>query len=253
MRAVLSRLGRLLAASLLCLTASAAGAAPRAFIVGAYILPPLSYLDEAGELRGESVDLVRRALAALDYEPEFRVLPMKRCLVGMADGDISMMLPVVVTPERSTYMRFSDPVLSLRSVLWKRGAGPSGCWETFADLAGKRIGTTLGYYYGPDWQQALAEGLFTVAEVSGRSPDRTLFLLLVEGRLDMLLCDLTIGRRLKERNSPLFDDVFPCPKLVGRAIPLSVPISQAYFKRHGMDGESFMDDFNAALKTAGSR
>lgn len=235
----------LLAAALaVCLAAGAAPARGPVLEVGAYLLPPMSELDDSGELLGRSVDGIARALAAMGYEPRFTVLPFKRCLAGMREGTLALMLPCVVTDERRTYMRFSEPVDYMHTVIWKRGAATADCWKTLDDLKGLRIGAIQGYHYGPKWQQALIAGVFEVESTTGRDPNRTNFLMLLEGRIDMFVCDRSIGEYLKKENAPRFDDVYPCPGEVGERIPLSVPVSLRYFREHGMSPEEFLARFD---------
>ncbi|EGB14809.1 hypothetical protein DND132_1602 [Pseudodesulfovibrio mercurii] len=230
-----------------CLTAGFARARGPVLEVGAYLLPPLAELDESGVLRGRSVDGIARVLAAMGYEPRFTVLPFKRCLAGMREGSLALMLPCVSTDERRVYMRFSEPVDYMHTVLWKRGTAPADCWQTLDDLKGLRIGTIQGYYYGPKWQEALAAGTFVVESAMGRDPNRGNFLMLIEDRIDMFVCDRRIGEYLKKENSPRFDDVHACPGEVGERIPLCVPVSLRYFREHDLSPETFLARFNGLL------
>ncbi|WP_316896906.1 transporter substrate-binding domain-containing protein [Pseudodesulfovibrio indicus] len=218
--------------------------------VGTYVLPPLSVLDESGRLGGESLDLLSRALAEMGYVPEYRILPMKRCLEGMLHGELAMMLPVVKTAERSTYMLFSEPVVRLESVFWKRDSARVRCWETPEDLVGHRIGIALGYVYGPELQRLKREYKLNLTELGGKNPEKTLFLMLEAGRMDLILCDRSIGEYIKARNRPLFDDIVPCPRPVGQSISLNYPISKEYFDKHKLDADAFLSRLNESLTAA---
>ncbi|MGE4423683.1 MAG: substrate-binding periplasmic protein [Pseudodesulfovibrio sp.] len=241
--------GLLLAATLaVCLAAGDARARGPVFEVAAYLLPPSSRLDESGNLSGGIVEVVGRVLSDMGYTPKFRVLPFRRCLEAMRDGTAAMMLPCVVSIERQAFMRFSDPVEYMHTVLWKVGPDPAGCWETLEDLAGLRIGVIEGYYYGPRWQETLAAGTFRVEGSIGRDPNRANFRMLVEGRVDMVVCDRRLGLFLQKEEAPLFDDVTPCPGEVGESSALCAPVSLRYFKDHGMSPDEFLGRFNALLK-----
>jgi polar amino acid transport system substrate-binding protein len=230
------------------LAAGTARARGPIFEVAAYLLPPSSHLDEDGNLRGETVERIGRLLDDMGYTPKFRVLPFRRCLEAMRDGVVPMMLPCVVSIERQAFMRFSDPVEYMRTVLWKKGSDPTGCWEALDDLAGLRIGVIEGYYYGTRWQEALAAGTFRVVGSIGREPNRTNFRMLHEGRVDMVVCDRRLGLFLQERNVPQFDDMIPCPGEIDERTPLCTPISLKYFKDRGFSPEEFLSRFNDQLK-----
>jgi len=236
------------AALAVCLAAGTVRAKGPVFEVAAYLLPPASGLDGDGNLHGETVEAVGRVLSAMGYTPKFRVLPFRRCLEAMRDGTSPMMLPCVVSIERQAFMRFSDPVDFMHTVLWKKGAGRADCWKNLSDLAGLRIGVIEGYYYGPKWQEALAAGTFRVEGSIGRAPNRSNFRMLVEGRVDMAVCDLRLGQFLKKKHAPLFDDIIPCPGEIGSSTPLRSPISLKYFKQHGVSPDKFLRRFNAELK-----
>ncbi|OIQ49230.1 cystine transporter subunit [Pseudodesulfovibrio hydrargyri] len=241
--------GALLAAALvISLAAGTARARGPVLEVAAYLLPPASHLDENGVLRGETVEWMGRLLADMGYTPKFRVLPFRRCLEAMRDGAVPMMLPCVVSIERQAFMRFSDPVEYMHTVLWKKGRDPAGCWETLDDLAGLRIGVIEGYYYGSKWQEALAAGTFRVEGSIGRDPNRANFRMLREGRVDMVVCDRSLGRFLQRQDAPLFDDMIPCPGEIGESTPLCAPVSLKYFKDHGLSPDEFLSRFNALLR-----
>jgi polar amino acid transport system substrate-binding protein len=241
--------GALVAAVLgVCLAAGIAWAGGPVFEVAAYLLPPTSQMDEDGVLRGAAVEEIGRILTDMGYTPKFRVLPFRRCLEAMRDGTVPMMLPCVVSIERQAFMRFSDPVEYMHTVLWKKSSDPAECWKTLSDLAGLRIGVVEGYYYGPKWQEARATGTFRVEGSIGREPNRANFRMLQEGRLDMVVCDLRLGLHLQEENAPLFDDMVPCPGEIGTSTALCAPVSLKYFKDRGFSPEEFLGRFNAELK-----
>ena len=72
--------------------------------------------------------------------------------------------------------------------------------------------------------------------------------MLVEGRVDMAVCDRGHGLFLKKKYAPLFDDIHLCPGEIGPATPLRTPVSLRYFKNHGLSPEEFLDRFNSRLK-----
>lgn len=249
MKIFFARIGGLLSALalIICLFGGTARAAGPVFEVAAYLLPPMSRLDQSGELGGTAVEKLGRILSAMGYTPKFRVLPFRRCLEAMRTGIMPLMLPCVVDSERQRFMRFSDPMEYMSTVLWKLRTDTRPCWKSLDDLAGLRIGVVDGYRYGEEWQKAVAAGRFLLEGNMDRNPNRANFRMLLEGRLDMVVCDLRLGEYLKKENAPLFDNVVACPGKFGGDTPLCVPVSLLYFKNHGLSPEEFLARFNARL------
>lgn len=218
------------------------------FEVALWGFPPYGYVDDEGMEQGEAVDAMRRVLMAMGYTPRFKPMPFKRCLSFMHEGRMPMMLPCAVDADRLTYMRYSDPIYHITTVLWKKGADLSGCWQDYPDLAGLKIGVGLGYSYGKTWDEVAAEGNFILDVASGKSPETTHFQMATEGRIDYFISDLGVGRFIKEQNAPRFDDIHPCPKIIGEARPFGAPVSRKYFEDRGLSPDEFLSRFNVILK-----
>ena len=216
--------------------------------VAAWIFPPFAHLDASGEFQGQSVETVKKVLTIMGYTPKMVAMPFKRCLANMQDGHMPIMLPCATSEERRTYMQYSDPVYHITTVLWKRGGDLEDCWRDYDDLAGLRIGVGLGYSYGAKWDEAAASGKFVLDFSGGKSPELTHFQMAAVGRIDMFISDLSVGLFLKNRHTPEFDDIYPCPKRIGEDRPFGAPISRKYFEDHGLSPDAFLDRFNAALK-----
>lgn len=221
--------------------------------VAGWVFPPYSYVDSSGELRGEGVETVRQVLVAMGYQPKIVVMPFKRCLLTMQEGHMPLMLPCAFSSERSEYMEFSNPVFYINTVLWKKGEGLAGCWNDYGDLAGLRIGVGLGYSYGEEWDKAVARKNFSLEKTPGKSAELTHFRMAADGRIDMFISDLEVGRFLKAQHAPEFDLIFPCPKLIGEGRPFGMPISRKYFKEHNRSPEAFLERFNSILQTISPR
>lgn len=216
--------------------------------VGAYLYPPASYIDHDGKLSGVTVTLMDATLRQMGYNPKFRVMPFKRCLEFMREGMIPIMLPCVINDERLEYMRYSIDMYYIDSVLWKRGTDHKNCWQKFEDLRGLSIGATIGYAYGPEWDKAVDSGIFSVDYVGGQSPELTHFNKLLADRYDMFICERQLGDFIKEQNSPVFNNLSPCPKSVGPVRSFNAPISRKYFESFDLDPDDFLERFNATFK-----
>ena len=183
----------------------------------------------------------------MGYEPKFTLMPFRRCLDSMKDGLIPIMLPCVINESRLVYMQYSDPVYYIDSVLWKKGKDSSNCWNDFKDLSGLRIGASLGYAYGPDWDEAVAKQIFQVDYVGGRDPETAHFSKILVNRSDMFICEKRLGQFLKEKHSPKFDSIHFCPKSAGLGRPFCTPISRKYFKDNRLDPYEFLKKLNEEL------
>jgi len=199
------------------------------------------------------VETVKKVLAAMGYTPRIVPMPFKRCLANMQDGNMPIMLPCAASEERLTYMRYSDPVYHITTVLWKKGRDMADCWRDYDDLAGLRIGVGLGYSYGAKWDEAVASGTFSLDFSGGKSPELTHFQMAAAGRVDMFISDLSVGLFLKKQYAPKFDDIYPCPKRIGEDRPFGAPISLKYFKDHGLSPDAFLDRFNSVLREVSPR
>lgn len=216
-------------------------------VIGAFIYPPAAYLDDTGTLTGVTVEAVRTILQNMGYKPSFKVMPLKRCLADMQDGTLPVMLPCIVNIDRLEYMRYSEPVYYIDSVLWKNGQDLTGCWDNFEDLRGLRIGASNGYAYGPEWDGAVKRKVFKVDIVASSNPEFSHFAKLVAGRTDMFICGRTQGEFIKKRYAPRFDNIYPCPKGVGPIRSFNMPISRKYFMENGLAPDAFLSRFNQEL------
>ena len=224
-----------------------AGAQGPVIEVGAYIYPPASYLDEGGVLTGITVTALDATLRDMGYVPKFSTMPFRRCLESMKEGLFPIMLPCVINENRLKYMQYSAPVYFIDSVLWKRTDDDRPCWDDYDDLKRLRIGATLGYAYGPEWDAAVNAQIFTVDYVAGKAPEKAHFAKLEIRRTDMFICEKQLGQFIKEKYSPKFDNIVPCPKSVGPVRSFNAPISRKYFRDHNLDPDLFLKRFNEAL------
>ncbi|QGY38870.1 transporter substrate-binding domain-containing protein [Pseudodesulfovibrio cashew] len=232
----------------LCLIAVPAKAQSPVFDVAVWIFPPFAYVDDDGTPHGQAVDTIKAVLTEMGYEPKLTVLPFKRCLADMRHGLIPMMLPCATNEERRAFMQYSAPIYYITTKLWKKGKELSSCWKDYNDLAGLRIGVGLGYSYGEDWDAAVESEIFSLDLARGNSAELTHFRMAAEERIDMFISDLAVGAFIKEQYAPEFDDIYPCPKIIGEKRPFGAPVSRKYFDDRGLSTSAFLARFNAVLK-----
>lgn len=171
------KFGRMLATTLLCLTAWSARA-DTVTVFGGENFPPTTFLVH-GEPAGILVDLLKQISSKTGDDYQVRLLPWKRAYDTALRGE-GAIIGLSLTPERRELFAFSEPlhyndlqlvVRNDRQFVFKR----------LADLKGKKIGGGLGVSYGQAVDTALQKGLFSME----RDTDATerVFKVL-QGRLD---------------------------------------------------------------------
>lgn len=111
-----------------------------------FVHPPLAYLEAAtNEPRGAEIDFYSALLEDIGYQPEFVFVPFPRVIEMIKSGDADMGPVLVRSAERDEFAHFSaEPVLTLTPVLVVRVENPLKRLNSPADLAGMKIGASLG-------------------------------------------------------------------------------------------------------------
>lgn len=215
-------------------------------IIPSYVWPPFNILKESGEWSGADVEITRDILKKMGYEAVFKNIPFKRILKEMKSGKHLCMVPCVEGGGREEYMLFSDPVSTIFSVLWKRQKNKI-CWSTYDDLKGKTISASP-YHYGAGFFDAAEAGKFNLQIVPHESPELLHFRKLKAKRVDMFICELSVGLYIKQHFSPEFDNIDFCEKGIGPTRPFSLAVSRKYFKGREKEMNAFIDLFNHELQ-----
>ena len=111
-----------------------------------FVHPPLAYLDATtNEPRGAEIDFYSTLLNNLGYQPKFVFVPFPRVIEMIKSGKADMGPVLIRSAEREEFALFSaESVLTLTPVLVVRADSPLKHLTTPADLAGLKIGATLG-------------------------------------------------------------------------------------------------------------
>lgn len=169
--------GRMLAATVLCLTAWSAHA-ETVTVLGGDNFSPTTFLAN-GEPAGTLVDLLKQLSSKTGDEYLVRLLPWKRAYEAALRGEGAIM-GLSLTAERRELFEFSEPLQynELQLVVHK---DRQFVFKRLADLKGKNVGGGLGVSYGDAFDTALQQGLFSME----RDTDATerIFKVL-QGRLD---------------------------------------------------------------------
>ena len=118
--------------------------------------PPWEIVDaETGEVMGgKAVELTRALFARLDVEVSFRNVPWQRALTQIRQGRADIIPMITRNLVRTNDMAFSNPIyqdqLLLVSAASQHKDGTCR-WDRPGALAGKTVGVTRDYVYGPNW------------------------------------------------------------------------------------------------------
>ncbi len=135
---------QLIAALLFACLSLAAQAQPLRIVSEAW--PPYIH-DDNGVLRGLDYEAAHTVLQRLGVEVEWQMLPWRRCLMAMEQGQADGILGIFHTPEREASMLFpSEPLSQVELVLFYAKTNPHP-FHRLADLRGLKIGVSAGYWY----------------------------------------------------------------------------------------------------------
>ena len=148
---------------------------------------------------GVAVEIVKKIFSQIDgVMVRFPLIPWKRALrevqEGQSDG-IGMLLKI---PERQIYMLYTDALVTGESLIWS-ATGETAArfeWTSIEDLHGLRVGITQGYSYGEILDRSFENG--DVIAVSAPTVER-LFEMLANGRINLALANDAVGYSLARK------------------------------------------------------
>lgn len=149
--------------------------------LAAFDYPPF-YMEERGEVHGIGVELGHELFKRLGLKVEFSMYPLKRALSYLQSGEKDGILILIQVPERERYVAFTDPVMTVRGLIWssaKREGGPVN-FDSLEDLRDYTVGVTLGYSYGERFDEMLK-----TMRVDTASTDYANYRKLQSGRIDI--------------------------------------------------------------------
>lgn len=198
--------------------------------------PPAEYTVD-GEPRGYHVDMVRAVFRMLGGTAEFSFYPWKRAEMLVQRKSVLGLLSLHPTREREALLYFSrEPLSSSDNVLFVL-KGKEFAVERVDALAGRTIGTTAGYNYGPEFSRLATQGLIRTDEAT---TDEQGMRKLLAGRFDAFVCDRVVGLGLL-RTLGVRDQVTQLPFVVS-----SVKLHAAFAKT--AENAEFIPRFDAALR-----
>lgn len=110
--------------------------------------PPWRFFHDRDTVEGIDIQLTQALLHKVGLTPRFLNTPWKRCLTMMQQGVADLMVGVLWSQERDTYMYFIDPPYkdkTMKVFYVRKGSGVR--ITRYEDLQGLTIGTTHGAKY----------------------------------------------------------------------------------------------------------
>lgn len=212
----------------------------RPLLIGWEPWPPYQYLNNSGTLTGVDIDMANTIMAELKCPVEFQQTPWKRHLQALQDGLLDIALGASKTPEREEYAHFSTPYrqeLNSLFILRDLKSTPIRSLQEFLHM-GKRLGVTLGYFYGQELQS-----LFDKKEYHGQlsyvRDNIQLYQMLDKRRIDGFLADaLTVSYQSKQ-----FPEIYRFrPVLHANASPIFFMLSKKTIE------PAFVEKLNSTLE-----
>lgn len=103
--------------------------------------------EEQGTLKGLDYEATQIVLQRLGVEAEWQLLPWKRCLLAVEQGQADAILDIFRTPEREASIIYPDePMSQIEFVLFYATARPYP-FNQLQDLQGLKVGVSAGYWY----------------------------------------------------------------------------------------------------------
>lgn len=153
------------------------------------------YLDQNQADGGALGRLVQAIFQQAGYRAEFLFHPWDRNLLLLQQGGLDAVMPYICSEARQQISRCSDVVLRGEVVLFHR-MDKDFDWQRLEDLQALRIGTSLGYSYGPVFDAAVQSGRLKVQQAN---KEETNFRLLLLGRVDVHPQDRAVGYAMLRR------------------------------------------------------
>jgi polar amino acid transport system substrate-binding protein len=149
--------------------------------------PP--FISENFKHNGVAARIIKESFASQNIHVRYDWFPWKRAYHNVRVGSWDASAIWAKTPQRSTEVLFSDPVINNNTVLFFRKDNVIE-WKSYEDLSGLIIGATNGYFNGAEFAQAEKSGLITVERTSIESSN---FKKLASKRLDAVIAEIDTG------------------------------------------------------------
>lgn len=199
--------------------------------------PP--YVDIGAADLGPLARVIDRVFNDAGYQVKYVVQPWKRDKQLVVDGHADALMPAYCSPDRVKFYLCSEPLVTGKLVFFHRTDFPFH-WSKPSDLEGLKIGATLGYYYGADFEQMEKAGKLQVLRIAS---DETNMRLLMMGRIQLFPQDEAVGYAMIKQ-------LFPKSRwheITNDSHPLHTESLYLLFTRATPRGRHLMEVFNKGL------
>lgn len=220
----------------LVLILGAASAQARDLLAVGTNFPRVFSADDAGQLSGLAVDLLRRAALSQGLKIRFETYPWARAQAMVEQGQADILIGPYRTPERERRFLFSQLAFYEDALVFYAKRSSTALWRgDVAALRGRSIGLVLGWSYGAALEQARPS-----FSVSSPGDVATGLRMLQRGRIELLASN--------ERNTlPVLEALGLSQELVALQPPITVLGGHFAFTRNAA-GELLKRGFDQALE-----
>jgi len=200
--------------------------------------PPFFVEEEPGQ--GSVARLVRDVFREQGYDVSFHFLPWKRAYREAAIGKRDATAIWMHKEEREKDFIYSDAVMKEQFVLFHRKDQPIE-WNSLDDLSDLKLGASIGYSYGPDFDDAVESGLLSVERESSTELN---FRKLLFGRIDAFPEEINVGYYILRRETD------PTEAEAITHHPKSILENESFllFPRNDPDTAVLLKEFNEGLR-----
>ncbi len=138
-----------------------------------------------------ALKIISEAFALNGIKVEYVYLPWKRAyLTALNDNEYDASAIWRKTDERIYDFYFSDEVINVTTLFVYLKSRPFK-WNNYNDLKGVKIGTTIGYSYGEDFDRYNSKKFLMTEETSS---DKQNFMKLLHGRIRLFPVERKVGK-----------------------------------------------------------
>ncbi|MBU1000922.1 MAG: transporter substrate-binding domain-containing protein [Proteobacteria bacterium] len=199
--------------------------------------PPYLFSQDDPRHLGIMVDIFIEASTALDFHVNITWLPEKRAMLDLEQGQIDVYAKAKEWVPSPSLFLWSAPIIYSTDVLIFR-AGEDFAFNSPKDLAGKTVGTVLGFRY-PRLEKLFLSGTCTRMDANNA---RTQLKMLLSGRLDTAVVNQLVAQWL------IREDPSRSPSQVSFSLtPLDTAAYRYAFSMHRTWG-TFIQDLDREIE-----